>query len=163
MYPWQHRSLPTMALALVIGGLLAGSLAGCATWLRQPAAGTPTAGHPVIITTRASSGQVNVPVSATASNNPADQLDAQLQTLQTELSNADTLNDLSTALPPDQAASTPVVKAPTVAPAGNVPAAAPSPTVAPSGDDQSAQIDQMLATLQAELSNTDTVPEAANP
>jgi hypothetical protein len=160
-----HQSLRALGYAVLIGGLLAGSLTGCAA-RRLRAAETATAsaaGQP----TAAGSDLGNTTPAAPAAN-PADQIDAELDKMNTELNSADTLNDFSTALPPDAA-----IAAATTSPAGtdrvtstlpaNAATAGPKATAAPSGNDQGVQIDQMLSAMQIQLNKTDTVPEGANP
>ena len=163
MLPLPRQSLRALALTLLAGGLLAGSFTGCAARRQQQAAGTATAGALVGAATAASSKPIVGAASATPSNAAGDQLDADIQKMATELGNADTLQDLNTALAPEAAAGTPAASGPTATPAANVPTVAPSPTIAPSGTDQGSQIDQSLSDLLDQLNNTDTVPEASNP
>ncbi len=169
MFRVQSSSLRSLGLAVLMGGLLAGSLAGCGARRRLQAAETETAA-PAGVVTAASSGPA---ASATSATSLGDQIDTELQKMSAELNNADTLNDFSTALPPDAATSVPataasVAGAPTDTPAPNTPVAdaatvAPKPTTAPSGADQGAQIDQALGSMLDQLNKTDTVPEGANP
>ena len=158
-----NQALRALGLAVLIGSLLAGSLTGCAA-RRLRAAETATAGvagQP----TAAGSAQGNATPAATAAANPADQIDAELEKMNTELNSADTLNDFSTALPPDAATATPApaAGAPTDTPSAGQPTLALKPTTAATGNDQGAQLDQLLAAMQDQLNKTDTVPEGANP
>ena len=162
------QPLRAWGLALLIGGLLAGLLTGCAA-RRLRAAETSTAGAAGQPTAANSNvGGTAAPTaagSAATSANPADQIDTELDKLDTELNSVDTLNDFATALPPDAAATVApaAASAATNTPSAGQPTPAPRPTTAPSGNDQGAQIEQLLAAMQAQLGKTDTVPEAANP
>jgi len=148
-----NQLLRSWGLVVLVGGLLAGSLTGCAARrLRTEETATAAAGQQT--TASANPGNATAPANA----NPADQIDAELDKLNTELNNADTINDFTTALPPE-AASTPAAQSPTVVPA----TLAVQPTTAASGNDQGDQIDQLLAAMQNQLNKTDTVPAAAKP
>jgi hypothetical protein len=161
-----HYPLGSIGLCVLVGGLLAGALTGCGARRRLQAAETATAGVAGQPTT-ASANPGNGSASATPANSIADQIDAELQKMDSELSSADTLNDFSTALPPDAVAlpatSTPSTGEPASTPVPNQPTAAPRPTTVPTGADQGVQLDQSLGILLDQLSKTDTVPEGANP
>lgn len=139
---------------LLIGGLLAGALTGCGVRQRRQAAETATAAA------QATSGLSNptlAPATATPDDDQANALDAELEALNTELSDADTLDDLETDIPPDEAPATPAAESAATA------TPAPEATTGVGETDQGAEIEQLLDALQNSLDQTDTVAEAANP
>ncbi len=150
--------LCALGVALLIGGLLAGALTGCGVRQRRQAAETATAAA------GAASNATTAPAVDAASATPdnyddGEALDSELEALSTELSGADTLDDLATELPPDGPTATPM---PAAGDAATV-TPAPNPTTAGVEADQGAEIEAMLAALEESLSQTDTVGEAANP
>jgi hypothetical protein len=145
---------------LLLGGLLAGSLSGCAA-RRLRVAETATAGAPGQPTAASANSGI---ATGAPTVNPADLIGAELDQVDAELNDADTLDDFSTALPPETATATPTSGsvAVTSTPSAHASTAAP-PATTPSGTDPGAQLDQMLLALQSQLNHTDTVPEAASP
>ena len=92
--------------ALLIGGLLEGALTGCGVRQRRQAAETATAAAGAA--TSAPTNPAPAEASATPDNAQDDALDGELEALSTELSSADTLDDIETALPPDEPTATPM-------------------------------------------------------
>ncbi len=161
MPPFRTSPLRAFGRALLISGLLAGTLTGCGVRQRRQAAETATAAAGAA--TSAPTNPAGNAASATPDNTQGDALDGELEALSTELSSADTLDDIETALPPDAPTATQAVDAATPA-AGEVTATpAPNPTTGVGETDQGAEIEDMLDALEASLNETDTVGEAANP
>lgn len=152
MPPFRTSPRQAFGRTLLISSLLAGALTGCGVRQRRQAAETATAA------TSAPTNPAEDAASATPDNAQADALDGELEALSTELSSADTLDDLDTELPPDDSTATPMPAAneATVTPA-------PDPTTGVVETDQGAEIEAMLDALEGSLNETDTVGEAANP
>jgi hypothetical protein len=174
------RSSPLRAfgLALLAGGLLAGSLAGCAARRRAEAAETQAAATAAVAVSTGAASSTSAATAASSSPEagvtpPANQIDAQLQKLTDELNSADTITDFSTAVPADAAtastaaaADTPQANTPAPGAPTKAPTVAPKATAAPtsggiSSSEEEAQLDQEIGAMLDQLNKTDTVPEAA--
>lgn len=146
----QQRELAGLLLA----GVLAGALTGCGVrQRRQDAAATATA--------QAESGLTSPTLAPTPGDDQGDALERELEAISTQLGDSDTVDDLETALPPDE---------PTVTPTPAAEAATPEPaattsevTGSTSADEQGAALEALLDKLAGDLDQTDTVGDAANP
>src|SRR5579859_2515935 len=168
MQSLRSSPLRTLGLALLAGGLLAGSLAGCAARRRAEAAETQAAATAaVVVPTGAASSSPGAGVTP-----PANQIDSQLQKLTDELNSADTITDFGTAVPATLApapgatdtprANTPAPGAPTTAPTVAPRATAPPTKGGVSTSDQEPQLDQEIGAMLDALNKTDTVPEGTS-
>src|SRR5579859_2050975 len=171
MQSLRSSPLRTLGLALLAGGLLAGSLAGCAARRRAEAAETQAAATAaVVVPTGAASAASSSPGAGVTP--PANQIDSQLQKLTDELNSADTITDFGTAVPATLApapgatdtprANTPAPGAPTTAPTVAPRATAPPTKGGVSTSDQEPQLDQEIGAMLDALNKTDTVPEGTS-
>ncbi|MCC7361504.1 MAG: hypothetical protein IT317_18600 [Anaerolineales bacterium] len=141
---------------LLLAGVVAGALTGCGVRQRRQEAATANAA--ATATAQAASGLTNPTLAPATPDDQGDAVERELEAISTELSDSDTIDDLETALPPDEPTDTPAAEAATPAPA-----ATSAEVTGSAANEQGVELEALLEALQGQLDQTDTVADAANP